>query len=382
MDEVRQVLFGMNGFRVLNADVDPLDAELEVVVETIDPTRGCPDCGVVGQVKQRPVVRVRDATSAGRRAIVRWRKRRWACLEPTCERGSWTEQHEEVGVRRRTTQRCREQVAKAVTRGRSVAEAADEVGLGWRAAMGAVAEHATIPDRFRPVRRLGVDETVSRRRRRFVTHLVDLDDGTVITTVEGRSAVVLLQALAAQGEQWRAGVEQVAIDPFTPYAKAVRHLLPHARLVVDKFHVLRLFARSVDLVRRRTVQQAEGRRGRKLDRLWRSRMLLLKRFERLTDRQQERLLEALDTEDVAVRSRPPTWPTKKLLSCSTGSGRSGCAALSLSSSAASLTDRCPSWPGWAGPSTGGCQRSSPTSRPARPTPPPRAATARSSRSSE
>ena len=205
MDEVTQVLFGMDGFRVLAAVADPSDGQLGVLVETIDPSRGCPECGVVGQVKQRPVVSVRDATSAGRRVRVRWRKRRWACLEQGCARGSWTEQHDAVGARRRTTRRCREQIAAAVTRGRAVAEAADEVGLGWRAAMRAVAEEAKVPDRFRPVVRLGVDETVSRRRRRFVTHLVDLDTGTVIATVEGRSAVVLLQALAAQGAEWLAG---------------------------------------------------------------------------------------------------------------------------------------------------------------------------------
>ncbi len=56
MDEVKQVLFGMDGFRVLAAVADPLDDELGVLVETIDPSRGCPECGVVGQVKQRPVV--------------------------------------------------------------------------------------------------------------------------------------------------------------------------------------------------------------------------------------------------------------------------------------------------------------------------------------
>jgi len=117
MDEVTQVLFDMNGFRVLSAVDDPLDGELRVLVETIDPGRGCPDCGVVGQVKQRPVVSVRDATSAGRRVRVRWQKRRWSCLEQSCERGSWTEQHDEVGARRRTTRRCREQIAAAVTRG-------------------------------------------------------------------------------------------------------------------------------------------------------------------------------------------------------------------------------------------------------------------------
>ncbi len=189
------------------------------------------------------------------------------------------------------------QVAKAVTRGRSVAEAAEEVGLGWRAAMRAVVEEAVVPDRWRPVRRLGVDETVSRRKRRFVTHLVDLDDGTVLLTVEGRSARVLLDALAAQGAEWLAGVEEVAIDPFTPYAKAIRQLVPHARLVVDKFHILRLFSRAVDQVRRRTIRQAEGRRGRKVDLMWRTRMLLLKRYGSLTVEQEERVLATIGLED-------------------------------------------------------------------------------------
>jgi len=54
MDEVAQVLFGIDGFKVLGAAADPLDGELGVLVETINPGRGCPDCGVVGQVKQRP----------------------------------------------------------------------------------------------------------------------------------------------------------------------------------------------------------------------------------------------------------------------------------------------------------------------------------------
>jgi len=291
------MLFGLDGFDVVGAEVEELDGELVVRVETIDPRRGCPGCGVVGRVKQRPEVRLRDATSAGRRVRVVWRKHRWACGEPACPQGSWTEQHPAVGLRRRSTRRCRVQVAKAVTRGRSVAEAADEVGLGWRAAMRAVVEEALVPDRWRPVRRLGVDETVSRRKRRFVTHLVDLDDGTVLVTVEGRSAKVLLAALEAQGGAWLAGVEQVAIDPFTPYAKAIRHLVPHARLVVDKFHILRLFARAVDQVRRRTIRQAEGRRGRKVDLMWRTRMLLLKRYSRLTVEQEERILTTLGAED-------------------------------------------------------------------------------------
>lgn len=297
MHEVTQALFGLEGFVVLDAH-ETDEGELEVLAETVQPSRGCPVCGVVGEVKERPVVTLRDATSAARRVRVRWRKHRWVCREPDCPQRSWTEQHAAVGARRRSTRRCRRQVARAVERGRSVAEAADEVGMGWRAGMRAVAEEADVPDRLRLVRRLGVDETVAGWRRRFVTHLVDLDAGTVIATVQGRSAAVLLEALALQGEAWLAGVEQVAIDPFLPYASAIRQLLPNASLVVDKFHVLRLFAKAVDQVRRRLVQEHHGRRGRKCDRLWRRRMVLLKRFTRLTVDELDRIEDALTHEDL------------------------------------------------------------------------------------
>ena len=181
--------------------------------------------------------------------------------------------------------------------------------------------------------RLGVDETVSRRHHRFVTHLVDLDSGTVIATIEGCSTAALLQALAAPRLSRAGRVEQVANRPVhalrqnhPPPAAPGRRQVPCAPL----------FARAVDQVRRRAVRQTEGRRGRKIDLLWRSRMVLLKRFERLTDRQEQRLFDALDGEDHHGEVGPPTSPTKKPSSCSTGPAPPGCGRRSASCSATHL----------------------------------------------
>lgn len=66
--------------------------------------------------------------------------------------------------------------------------------------------------------------------------------------------------------------------------------------MVDRWHVIRLFASAVDQVRRRNVVATTGRRGRKIDVLWRSRMLLLARFDRLSDAERDRLF-ATDAED-------------------------------------------------------------------------------------
>ena len=76
VDEVRAVLFGLEGFEVLHA-VEDDDGTLVVLVETIDPVLGCPDCGApAGLSRGRPLVALRDLTSAGRRVLVWWRKHR------------------------------------------------------------------------------------------------------------------------------------------------------------------------------------------------------------------------------------------------------------------------------------------------------------------
>ncbi len=63
--------------------------------------------------------------------------------------------------------------------------------------------------------------------------------------------------------------------------------------MLDKFHALRLFHQVIDEIRRRSAWALHQRRGRKVDNIWRSRHLLLKAHERLTERQLNRLFDAL-----------------------------------------------------------------------------------------
>lgn len=297
MDEVRSVLFGMDGFEVLDAREGD-DGVLEVDVETIDPVLGCPSCGApAGASRGRPKVKLRDVTSAGRRVLVWWAKRRHRCPDPDCERYSFTEQHPAVGARRRTTARCRAWIADQVgSKGRAVASVVDEVGVSWPTGMAAVHEQAArrgVGTLAVPTRHLGVDETAFRRRHRWVTNIADLDGGGELDVFEGRGAALLGDWLSGRPAWWRDAVEVVAMDASAPFRAAVRTWLPNAVVVLDKFHALRLFHQAIDQIRRRTAWAIHQRRGRKVDDLWRARHLLLKAHERLTDRQAERLFDAL-----------------------------------------------------------------------------------------
>lgn len=297
MDDVRAVLFGLDGFAVLDA-VETAGGVLMVTVETIDPVLGCPECGTpAGRSRGRPVVCLRDVCSAGRRVRVWWRKHRNECPDRDCDRRSFTEQHAGVGTRRRSTARCRAWIASQVgPEGRAVSAVSREAGVSWPTGMRAVHETAHLlgfTDVVVPTRNLGVDETAFRRRHRWVTNIADLEAGRELDVFEGRSAASLGTWLAAQPDWWRDRVDVVAMDACAPFRAAVRDWLPNATVVLDKFHALRLFHQAVDEIRRRTAWTIHQRRGRKVDDVWRARHLLLKAHERLTATQRERLFATL-----------------------------------------------------------------------------------------
>jgi transposase len=76
-------------------------------------------------------------------------------------------------------------------------------------------------------------------------------------------------------------VQVVAIDMCTVFKAAVRDSLPHATLVVDRFHVAQLANAAVTEVRRRVTVQQRGRRGRKGNREWELRNRLTRSAARM-----------------------------------------------------------------------------------------------------
>jgi transposase len=188
-----------------------------------------------------------------------------------------------------------------------VAEVAGAHGVSWPTAHAAFVEYAdALLAPPAPTRVLGIDET-RRGKPRWVrdsgtgpwrrvdpydTGFVDLAGAQgLLGQREGRTGKAVVDWLGEQSPQFRAAIEFVAIDPAAVYAKAVRArdengelLLPNARLVVDHFHLVKLANDAVTKVRRRTIWQQQGRRGRAVDPAWANRRRLLRAKERLSAR--------------------------------------------------------------------------------------------------
>jgi transposase len=116
---------------------------------------------------------------------------------------------------------------------------------------------------------------------------------------EGRTGAAVIDWLSQRSEEFRAGVQFVAIDPAAVYATAIRTpaLLPNATIVVDHFHLVKLSNDAVTKVRRRVTWDLRDRRGRKLDPEWANRRRLLRARERLSDKSFAKMWNTIVSED-------------------------------------------------------------------------------------
>jgi transposase len=295
-------LLGLEGFAVTSVE-QPGDA-LELELELVAPAGCCPHCGRASvEVKERPVVRVRDLPIAGRRTLLHWRKRRFRCR--ACGR-SFTESHDELPARQRVTRRFRRRLFERAAEGAAHAEVArgeatSRYQVGRAFALGAAGELAARADE-RPPRRLSLDEAHHRRGRggEYATVVSDPDRRRVVEVLEGRSRRTVERYLRSLVPGERERIEVVSIDPYDAYRLALRAELPQARIVCDPFHLVRGANEALDLVRRqrqrgarsryKRTRQGTPRQGWRQD-LYRARHRLLKARERLSARERRALCE-------------------------------------------------------------------------------------------
>ncbi len=196
----------------------------------------------------------------------------------------------------------------------TIAGLARALGTGWwtlwRVVKPVLERLAADESRFAGVTSLGVDEHVwhhgDRRTKgpKELTGMVDLtrdSDGRVharlLDLVPGRSKKAYADWLTARGEDFRAGIDIAALDPFGGYKAAIDDQLADARAVLDAFHVVKLATGVVDEVRRRVQQDTTGHCGRKGDPLFGIQTILRAGVENLTEKQKARLAATIDADN-------------------------------------------------------------------------------------
>ena len=282
-DDYIAVALGLPQLRILKQE--ELKGHFEVIVIYRRGEVTCPRCGKVTTKEhdRRPQSK-QDRRLRDKVVFLTLMKRRFRCF--WCGK-VFTEPDEVFGSRRRSSHRFREylgqealhQTVKRTAQKEEVSEGlvrrcvAEEIGkrLGAR-------EVEEIPE-F-----IGLDEFSVRGRRLYHTAICNLVKGEVMEVVEGQGRQKVEEYLDKLPQPDR--VRGVAMDMHEPFRQAVKMCLPQAKVVVDKFHLIKHINKAMDKVRSRL--QGGNRRGKRRD-LFRSRYTLLKGAERLADWEKERL---------------------------------------------------------------------------------------------
>jgi transposase len=146
--------------------------------------------------------------------------------------------------------------------------------------------------KLKHLRHIAIDEIAVAKGHRYLTVVLDLKSGAVVFVGDGKGADAL-KPFWKRLRPSRARIEAVAMDMSAAYRGAVATNLPSAKVVFDRFHVMKLYNEKLSDLRRALHREATDVLQKKV--LKGTRWLLLKGAEDLDEGKDEkkRLREAL-----------------------------------------------------------------------------------------
>lgn len=151
---------------------------------------------------------------------------------------------------------------------------------------------------LRQVREIGIDE-VHIGGKKFITIVRNLRNGDVLFIGDGRSGESLAP-FAAKLKRCKHKIRSVAIDLGAAYTAWVNTNLPKARIVYDKFHVIKLMNDKLNTIRRKTMNKLNKEEKKTLKG---HRFTILRNEEDLKEKAHEDLEKIRDThEDLGTAS--------------------------------------------------------------------------------
>ncbi|SFM47455.1 Transposase [Salibacterium qingdaonense] len=129
---------------------------------------------------------------------------------------------------------------------------------------------------FRTPKWLGIDEVHLLKNYRCV--ITDVENKSVIDILRKRNKDTVVSYLSKLQDIDK--IELVAMDMWRPYKDAVNMVIPHAKIVIDKFHVVKLANEALEKIRKANRQSVSAKERRQL---MRDRYVLLTRRKDLND---------------------------------------------------------------------------------------------------
>lgn len=218
----------------------------------------CPDCGTVSDSLHAEKHRcVRHLDIWGKKTFLHFLSRRFKCQycdKVFKEQMLFVEEH-----RRQTTALELHVYESCLASNRK--KVANQIGLSQSTVRDIFNRFAkTKVDNNRGIltRVLGIDEiSLKKRHKQYALVVSDIDRKCILAVLPDRKKETLIEWLSGLTAQQRKAIKYTSIDMWKPYEQAVRQMLPHAKVVVDRFHVMKHLNERISQIRRRIQKNSE-----------------------------------------------------------------------------------------------------------------------------
>jgi transposase len=230
----------------------------------------CPHCEKrIAEIHQVEYVLVRDLPVFGRKVYLQVPRRQFYCSD--CHKYS-TERLEFVEFHHRHTARFEKSIHAKVKRA-NIEDVSREEELSRdkvQKIFNSIEESKK--KTWEHPKRIGIDEFACRKGHQdFDTVVSDIDSGKPLSIIEGREGDKLIEVLSEEDLEVREGVEEVSVDMWEGFPKVIQSVFPNARIVYDRFHVMKAVNRELNQLRiklkvtRRKIKYLLLRNGESLE---------------------------------------------------------------------------------------------------------------------
>jgi transposase len=254
----------------------------------------CPCCKSLSvDVIEEQARGVRDLDWSGKRTFLHFAIRRFDC--PGCGH-RFTEELQAVAWRRHQTVRFEEAIYQRCLES-SKSAVAKTCHLSYSTVDAIFKRYAQRQERRSQsgiVRILGMDEiAVKKRHQQYALILSDLERRCVLAVLPSREQSELDRWFATLSPEQHTAIRVVSMDMWRPYRSWVERVLPHARIVADRFHVMKQLNDQLSKARRQIQRTADDQTKEVLKGC---RWLLVRNRTELSHEEQTKLQHLLDAD--------------------------------------------------------------------------------------
>src|SRR5690625_4593738 len=269
-------MLNLPNFKIPDMKESEYDYRFLVESTALSPSH-CPKCGTVANLykhgkKQQLFF---DLPMHAKRVGIYVNRQRFKCRD--CNE-TFFENLTDMDTNRSVTNRLINWIQEASLE-KTFTSVADDIGVDEKTVRNIfndyVAELEAQTD-FRTPKWLGIDEIHLLKNYRCV--ITDVENKSVIDILRKRNKDTVISYLLKLQNIDK--IELVAMDMWNPYKSAVNTVIPHARIVIDKFHVVKLANEALEKIRKANRQNVSAKERRQL---MRDRYVLLKRRKDLNN---------------------------------------------------------------------------------------------------